>query len=102
MKKIKNKQIVINDGKEKSESSLVAEMALSCTKQPTEKGFDVSEMRKRMRVVDVLEKAIEKKEKTINLEDADYDELKKCVDSMRWAIVDKGILEFCDLIEDPN
>lgn len=93
MKTIPNKQF---DG-----DNSVAAMAKHCTRTAPESnsqgGISVDIMRKRIRVIDAIELA-EKNKASIQLEDADYDELKQCVKDSRWGAVDKMIIEFHDII----
>lgn len=60
-------------------------------------GFSRSEMKDR----DRIEKAVEDSgdEDEIKFEDADADNLKRLVTSMKWAIRHKDLLEFIDAID---
>jgi hypothetical protein len=63
-------------------------------RHPSKEGIDVAEMRRRIRVIDVIEKDGE----LLEFEDSDYDCVKRCVESMRWASIHKEIIEFVDYI----
>lgn len=60
-----------------------------------QKGADIDEMRRGIRVLDAVD-AAEKNNGLLELEDADWEELKKKTDAMQWAFVDKRIIEFVD------
>jgi len=54
-----------------------------------QEGFTIQEMRKRLRVVEALEKNNKKAE----MEDADFETLKACFDAMKWGLVSRDISE---------
>lgn len=62
---------------------------------PKGNGLTPIDMRKRIRILDMLGKS----NAALELEDADAAVLCDCVDQMRWGIVDRGILSFCDAID---
>jgi len=63
---------------------------------PTKEGFYLKEMKLRLRV----DKAIEKiKDNKLELEDSDFETLKKCINSMRWASRNKELIEFLEMFE---
>jgi len=82
-------------GEPKNSSGLM----LACLNNPSREGIDVVTMRKRIRVIDAIEAAKEKKKTTIEIEDADFETLKVCAASMRWGMVHKDILAFSAYIE---
>lgn len=55
-------------------------------------GFDPEEMGKRIRIQNILEKG--KREKTIELEDADAEKLLKCMEETKWRALDPEIYQF--------
>lgn len=59
-------------------------------------GMTMSDMRSRLRIIDAVEKS---NGENIALEDADYDTLLTCLDAMRWAIVDRQIVDFEDAVK---
>jgi len=59
-------------------------------------GLNAGAMRKRIRVLDILERA--KAEGDIVLEDGDYTTLSSCVQDMEWAVIDSAIMSFVDHI----
>lgn len=68
---------------------------LACVRAPMgERGMDIEEMRKSIRVMDVLEKS--ESGKWIDLEDADYEHLKQKVGAMRWTMAHRFIVQFVD------
>jgi len=60
--------------------------------QDPQKGAEVEEIRKGIRVLDAVEKA----NPVLELEDADYDHLKTKTQAMQWAFVDRRILTLVD------
>ena len=56
-------------------------------------GFSIDDIRSRLRIIDVVDNP---KNGTINIEDADFELLKQCVTSYRWAAVSQIILDFVD------
>ena len=95
MKTIENKttEINVNDGIERHTNCTYAKLIeLLVIGYPKQGGFDYKDITHRMRINDVVKKA----NGTIDLEDADYEYLKKLVESMRWNFVHKDILQFKD------
>ena len=64
-----------------------------------QKGAEVEEIRKGIRVLDALDNA---KDGVVELEDADWEHLKTKVQAMQWAFVDKRILQFIDDVMDAS
>lgn len=56
-------------------------------------GFDTEAMRKRIRILDALDKATADK---LSLEDADHAELVRCLKAMRWNVIHRELLAFED------
>jgi hypothetical protein len=65
-----------------------------CLRVPLDRqaGATIDEMRKAIRILDALEAATV----TLQLEDADWEFLKRKVDAMPWAVVDRRIVRFHD------
>jgi hypothetical protein len=65
-----------------------------CLRVPLDRqtGATIDEMRKSIRILDALEVASD----TLALEDADWEFLKRKVDAMPWAVVDRRIVRFHD------
>lgn len=59
-------------------------------------GISADEMRRRIKLLDKID---ETKGEELLLEDAVAEELQKLTGVMKWNIIDKSILEFCDDIE---
>lgn len=57
-------------------------------------GFGIEDIRKRLRVLDALEKKGDK----IEFEDSDYELVKSCVNEQKWVVIDAGIVKFVDTI----
>ena len=64
-----------------------------------QKGADVAEMRKGIRILDALDKT---SGGVLELEDADWEHLKEKTLVMPWAFVDRRVLDFCDAITDAS
>lgn len=94
MKTLKNKPTTIaKEGEDPVDYAKLAEFCLNYV--PKEVGIGVSEMRKRHRILDVIEES----NGLIELEDADAQKLQQCVRTMRWGASSKEIIEFCDAVE---
>jgi hypothetical protein len=61
-----------------------------------QKGADIEELRRSIRVLDALEVA----NGTLELEDADWDHLCQKVRAMQWAFVDRRIVHLIDDVLD--
>jgi len=88
MKTFSDKKVTI-----KGKSSSYSELLLACVNSVPKDGFTVEEMRARGRVIDAVE-SVEDGE--IKLEDADYQKAVSYVNSMRWAVLDKEIVNFSE------
>ena len=58
-------------------------------------GFVPEEMRKRLKVLDKLETA----GTSVDLEDAEAETLKSAMADMKWALLNKDILDLCDAVK---
>lgn len=97
MKSIDNKTTVIVQVVEGKESKMTYHDLLKLIMNvPPQNGYTISEMRQRLKIYAELEP--DKKNK-INLEDADFAVLKKCVLDFKWAQAHKDIVAFVDHIE---
>ena len=79
----------------------------SAINNPTQGGFNVDEMIKRLRLLNELDKhkdlfeitdgkfddAMLERKATLELEDADYTKLKELFKEMKWGVVSKTIIE---------
>lgn len=72
-----------------------ADLVRLCIDNPPKDGFTPDQMRKRLRVLDALDGV----DGTIEFEDSDADTVKDCVSTMRWARMDRELLEFTDAVE---
>lgn len=70
------------------------DLLLACLNSRPDGGFDIQEMRKRLRVIDVVEKGGDE----LLFEDADMATIVGCVSSMKWAVFSKEIVEFSDYV----
>jgi hypothetical protein len=57
-----------------------------------QKGADIAEMRKSIRVLDALDAS----NGTLELEDADYEHLKTKILNMPWNVIDRRIVQLVD------
>lgn len=62
-------------------------------------GVDVAKMRKHLRILDAVDSALDAGETVLEIEDNDYNLLKKLVQAHKWTEVERNILAFCDDIE---
>ena len=90
MKSLDNKSITAGDKEIK-----YSELLKTCLNVVPKEGFTPSEMRTRLRILDILEKA----NGTIELEDADSQLTKKLVADMRWIVLSKDIVAFTEEVE---
>jgi len=94
MKSIINKQTSIQGAAESDEKVGYFELCKSCLNVPAEGGFDVITMSARLKVIDKLHG------EEVSLEDAEYNTLRECVESMKWAIIHKDLVEFVEYIKE--
>ncbi len=73
-----------------------SDLIMLCVKNPPQGGYDMTEMRKRIKVLDVIEKGGE----TLEFEDADFECVKNCVKNMRWGFAHQEIINFNDYISE--
>jgi hypothetical protein len=92
MKTIANKETSIK--KDENSNVKYSDLAIACLNQIPQGGLNATEMRSRIKCIDALENAGEE----IQLEDAEFETLKRCVNSMKWAILHKDVVDFIDEI----
>jgi hypothetical protein len=95
MKSLKNKKTGIIKEAGKPETLSYSELAIFCVNSMPEGGFDVTEMRNRIKILDALDKA----NGTVKIEDAATETLKACVNSMKWAFMHKDVVSFIEEVE---
>lgn len=102
MKTIKNKELLIAsvnpEGQKIETKEKYFELIKVCINyRKDQQGYEVADMRKRIKLLDLFEGKIA----TIEVEDAEMVLIKEYVTGMdgNWAILDKGIIDFCDYIE---
>jgi len=88
MRTIENKATALPDNMD------YAKLIKICVNVPPKEGFSVEEMKKRIRILDVLDKD------PIEIEDADFSILKQCVTQFRWGVLNKEIIAFVDYIQE--
>ena len=69
-------------------------MAADITGQP--RGFGPVEMRKRLKVIKLVEEC---KDNKLLLEESEYHELKKCVSEQKWKAPHTTIMQYMDDVE---
>lgn len=89
---IKELSFIVEEGKKGSYANLLK----AVVNAPPQSGFTADEMRSRIRILDCIEKANGK----LELEDSDVKKLKACAKEMKWAMMNKEILQFCDDVEE--
>jgi len=72
------------------------DLAKACVNNVGREGINVEEQRRRIKILDALDKSVGK----ITLEDAEMDKLKQLVESMPWALINKHIVAFSDAVRD--
>lgn len=100
MSTIKNKEcelvVKLPNGASVPIKKKYSDLIIDSLNNPPQTGFNVKEMKDRMRIVDIAEKA--NGEITIE-HPADIEKLKQCVDAMPWAVLSKDLIVFLDEIE---
>jgi len=87
MKTVENRPTTLD--KNKDEKMGYFDLFKIAVENKGQDGFTIQEMRKRLRVIEALEKNTEK----VELEDGDFETLKACFDAMKWGIISKDISE---------
>jgi hypothetical protein len=89
------KEKVVVNGNEIEQEFKTIELIRQATNFTPPGGFNAADMINRIRILDVLEKA----NGELNLEDADFENLKKYVKETRWGVISKTIVEFINQFE---
>lgn len=87
MKRVENKKLTLPGGTEN-----YADLLVLCVNEPPQGGYDVAEMRKRIKIMDVIGEGGD----FFEFEDADFACIKQCVEGMRWNFAHKDILNFIE------
>jgi len=90
MKTLANKTTEL--AKDAESKMTYADLVKVCVNQPPKDGFTAEEMRSRFRLIDVCDKATD----TLDFEDADCSKVKELVDAMKWAVIHKDLITFCE------
>jgi len=85
MKTLENRETALD--KDKDEKMTYFDLFKVVLENKGQDGFTIQEMRKRLRVMEILEKGTENAE----MEDDDFETLKACWDAMKWGIVSKDV-----------
>jgi len=70
-----------------------------CLNVPPPNGYSPDEMRQRMRIEDVVQKAANEKAKLLKLEDADAKKLKQVCNSVTWQLMSHDLIGFIDAVD---
>lgn len=71
------------------------QLAVACLRQPPAQGFSVGDMKDRLDCLSIIEQAADKPaEFTARQSKA----LKDSVQAMKWGVLERGILEFCEAV----
>ncbi len=89
MIQIQNKKTSIKDGEKELQYSDLLKIV---TNSPMQGGFGFHDMKIRLKITDVLEKAAE----AIHFEDADYAYLKPLVTNMKWNGISKDVISMTE------
>jgi len=95
MKTITNKEVKIKDQDDKL--MLRSNLLNIVANNPPERGLTISAMKERMKILDAIEKA---DKGDIELEDAEFNTLKKLYDEYGWLTPHKDIIELADHLEE--
>lgn len=72
----------------------------NCVNQPTQGGLDIEEMKKRIRVLNELDK-LSGEETELTIEDADHQTIVTCAKNMRYAFPNQAFIQFDEDILNP-
>jgi hypothetical protein len=75
-----------------------SDLALLSINAPVKEGFTVEDIRGRIKVLDKLTDA--NAEDVVELEDAESNVLKMAVAAMKWNLIHKDIISFCDYVKE--
>lgn len=93
MKVIENKktELVKNDTEKLKYSDLI----MLCVRVAPQGGFSLEQMRPRLKIIEVCEAGKAK----LEMEDAEFAVVKQACAAMKWAAMDKDIVDFADYIQ---
>ena len=77
----------------------VADLLKEAVNVVPEKGFTVSDIQSRLKVLSVINTAKENNDTALSFEDADFKIACDCVAAMRWAVLDPFIIEFSEMFK---
>ncbi len=91
------KETVSINGTETEQEFKTTELIKGAVNQQPAGGFDGKDMMERLRVLGALDKVNGDAE--LQLEDQDYENLKKYVKATKWGVLSKTIVEFINTFE---
>lgn len=95
MKTIKFPEITFRGMEDKD---VIYELTKIRLNAPPKQGFNPEQMRKRIKILGIVSER--ETHDTIELEDADYEVLKNCVNGDGWGVLDEDVLKYIDAIND--
>jgi len=98
MKVIENKKVLEPKDGERGSATLYSELMIHCINAGTKEGILISEMRAKLKVVELLEDSRDRD--VIELEDADHEVVLEAVKTMKWAVIHRDIVEFAEAVEE--
>lgn len=66
---------------------------------PTKNGYSVSEMRQRIKILDLIDEAEKTEATKLELEDVDFQALSQLVKETRWNVLSRSIIDFSEQFE---
>ena len=94
-KTIENKTTAIRLNEDKNAN--YADLLVHLVNVPIKEGLTVSEMKRNLRVLDILE--VGKDAETLEFTKEDFKFLQKLVTNSRWGVSHKDIIEFVEYVE---
>lgn len=94
MKKFENKKTELENGVNRLG---YADLAITCLNQIPQGGLGPLEMAERIKLINPLQEL--ELDQILEIEDANFETLKKCVESTKWNAVHKDIVAFSQYIE---
>ena len=93
------KKIPITTYKENPDGKLVTTLSVmrTCAENTPQGGLDLTQIRARSKVLDVIEKAENEKAVEVEMEDDIFETLKTCLKETRWVKPEKHLISFAEL-----
>lgn len=98
MKNVENRKVILKLQNQEVPITY-AEMLQNLVNQPVKEGVSISDMRKNLTIISVIEDAIKEKKEVISFEDSHFETVLSIVDKATWAVNDIAIIDFFDYIQ---